>query len=149
MTVYEIRVKGHLDQRWSTWFDGMTVTNEANGDTVFSGPVVDQAALCSSLEAKKIRAGLDVFDPEPAEVAADFNDPILALPNPRVASSATVPKEPYCAMNDPNVFCPSPDLVWALTTRLVLSPNVCSTQRLNRRVVASASMPLTVMRFWT
>ena len=49
MTVYEIRVKGHLDQRWSTWFDGMTVTNEANGDTVFSGPVVDQAALHSLL----------------------------------------------------------------------------------------------------
>jgi hypothetical protein len=49
MTVYEIRVKGHLDQRWSTWFDGMTVTHEANGDTVFSGPVVDQAALHSLL----------------------------------------------------------------------------------------------------
>ena len=49
MTVYEIRVKGHLDQRWSTWFDGMTVEHEANGDTVLSGPVVDQAALHSLL----------------------------------------------------------------------------------------------------
>lgn len=49
MTVYEIRVKGHLDQRWSTWFDGLTVTHEASGDTVFSGPVVDQAALHSLL----------------------------------------------------------------------------------------------------
>jgi D-3-phosphoglycerate dehydrogenase len=45
------------------------------------GEVVDQAALRSALEAKKIRAGLDVFDPEPAEGAADFNDPILSLPN--------------------------------------------------------------------
>ena len=45
MTVYEIRVKGHLDQRWSTWFDGMTVTHEVTGDTALSGPVVDQAAL--------------------------------------------------------------------------------------------------------
>ncbi len=47
MTVYEIRVKGHLDQRWSTWFDGMTVTHEVTDDTALSGPVVDQAALHS------------------------------------------------------------------------------------------------------
>ena len=43
MPVYEIRVKGHLDQRWSAWFDGMTITNEANGDAIISGPLVDQA----------------------------------------------------------------------------------------------------------
>ncbi len=49
MSTYEIRVKGHLDQHWSAWFDGLTVTNEANGDTVLSGPVVDQAALHSLL----------------------------------------------------------------------------------------------------
>jgi len=44
---YEIRVKGHLDQRWSAWFDGMTLTVEANGDTIISGHVVDQSALHS------------------------------------------------------------------------------------------------------
>ena len=49
MIVYTIRVKGHLDQSWSAWFDGMTITNEANGDTVISGPVTDQAALNSLL----------------------------------------------------------------------------------------------------
>ena len=49
MTAYEIRVKGHLDQHWSAWFDGMTVKNEASGDTVISGPLVDQAALHSLL----------------------------------------------------------------------------------------------------
>jgi hypothetical protein len=49
MPVYEIRVKGHLDQRWSAWFDGMTITNEANGDAIISGPLVDQAALHSLL----------------------------------------------------------------------------------------------------
>ena len=49
MTAYEIRVKGHLDQHWSAWFDGMTVNNEASGDTVISGPLVDQAALHSLL----------------------------------------------------------------------------------------------------
>jgi len=49
MMLYEIRVKGHLDQHWSEWFNGMTVTNETNGDTVISGSVVDQAALHSLL----------------------------------------------------------------------------------------------------
>jgi hypothetical protein len=49
MAVYEIRIKGHLDQRWSTWFDGMNVAHEANGDTVLFGSVVDQAALQSLL----------------------------------------------------------------------------------------------------
>ena len=47
--LYEIRVKGHLDQRWSAWFDGMTINNQANGDTIISGPLVDQAALHSLL----------------------------------------------------------------------------------------------------
>jgi D-3-phosphoglycerate dehydrogenase len=45
------------------------------------GEVVDQAALLAALQAKKIRAGLDVFDPEPADATADFNDAILGLPN--------------------------------------------------------------------
>ena len=45
MSVYEIRVKGHLDPRWSAWFGGLAVTNEANGETFLTGEVVDQAAL--------------------------------------------------------------------------------------------------------
>ena len=49
MTVYEIRVKGHLDERWSIWFDGLAVRHEANGNTILSGFVVDQAALHSLL----------------------------------------------------------------------------------------------------
>ena len=49
MTAYEIRVKGHLDQHWSAWFDGMTITNVENGDTIISGSVPDQAALHSLL----------------------------------------------------------------------------------------------------
>ena len=43
--VYEIRIKGHLGPRWDDWFEGMTLTPEANGDTLMTGPVVDQAAL--------------------------------------------------------------------------------------------------------
>jgi len=45
------------------------------------GEVVDQAALVAALKAGKIRAGLDVFDPEPAEGTGEFADPILDLPN--------------------------------------------------------------------
>ena len=45
------------------------------------GEVVDQGALRAALQAGKLRAGLDVFDPEPAEATADFNEPLLDLPN--------------------------------------------------------------------
>ena len=44
-TVYEIRVKGHLGCQWTDWFGGLTITLEENGDTLMTGPVVDQAAL--------------------------------------------------------------------------------------------------------
>lgn len=43
--LYEIRLKGHLDAQWRTWFDGLTITLEENGDTLLSGPVADQPAL--------------------------------------------------------------------------------------------------------
>jgi hypothetical protein len=42
---YEIRIKGHLNARWADWFDGLTLTQESDGTTLLSGPVVDQAAL--------------------------------------------------------------------------------------------------------
>jgi hypothetical protein len=42
---YQIRVRGHLDQRWSVWFDGLTISHEPDGDTTLTGPVADQAAL--------------------------------------------------------------------------------------------------------
>ena len=42
---YAIRVKGHLDPRWSEWFEGLTVTLVEGGETILSGPIVDQAAL--------------------------------------------------------------------------------------------------------
>ncbi|MDB6065885.1 MAG: D-isomer specific 2-hydroxyacid dehydrogenase, NAD-binding [Pedosphaera sp.] len=45
------------------------------------GEVVDQPALQAALQAGKLRAGLDVFDPEPAEATADFADPIFDLAN--------------------------------------------------------------------
>ncbi len=45
MSYYKIRVKGHLDGRWSDWFDGLEITNLENGETMLSGDLVDQAAL--------------------------------------------------------------------------------------------------------
>jgi hypothetical protein len=47
---YEIRLRGHLDSRWAAWFDGLSLTNESDGTTVISGPVVDQAALHGLLQ---------------------------------------------------------------------------------------------------
>ena len=41
----EIRVKGRIDQDWSDWFEGLTITHTAEDETILSGTVVDQAAL--------------------------------------------------------------------------------------------------------
>ena len=51
--VYQIRLKGHLGRQWTDWFGGLTITLEDNGDTLLTGPVVDQAALHGLL--KKVR----------------------------------------------------------------------------------------------
>ena len=51
--VYQIRVKGHLGSQWADWFGGLTVTQEENGETLLTGPVVDQAALHGLL--RKVR----------------------------------------------------------------------------------------------
>jgi len=51
--VYEIRIQGHLGPQWTDWFGGVTITLEDNGDTLLTGPVVDQAALHGLL--KKVR----------------------------------------------------------------------------------------------
>ena len=50
---YEIRVKGHLDTRWATWFAGLSLTHASDGTTLLAGPVVDQAALHGVL--RKVR----------------------------------------------------------------------------------------------
>ena len=50
---YEIRLKGHLDDKWADWFEGLTITRADNGETLLRGPVVDQAALHGVL--RKVR----------------------------------------------------------------------------------------------
>lgn len=51
--LYEIRIKGHLSDRWAIWFDDLTITLEENGNTRLTGSVVDQAALYGLL--KRVR----------------------------------------------------------------------------------------------
>jgi len=43
--LYEIRVEGQLGNRWSEWFEGLTITSDASGEAVLSGLLPDQAAL--------------------------------------------------------------------------------------------------------
>jgi len=51
--IYQIRVKSHLSSAWTDWFEGLTISHEEGGNTLLTGPVVDQAALHGLL--KKIR----------------------------------------------------------------------------------------------
>lgn len=48
--IYQIRIKGHLDSQWMEWFGGLSITLEDNGETLLTGPVVDQAALFGLLK---------------------------------------------------------------------------------------------------
>jgi hypothetical protein len=68
---YCIRIQGRLERRWSAWFDGMTLTLDADGTTVLRGRVSDQAALHGLLQ--KVRdLGLTLLevtheDPDPCD----------------------------------------------------------------------------------
>ena len=64
--IYRIRVKGNLDQKWSDWFDGFTITPQADDETLLTGPVVDQAAL-HGLLAKIRDLGLPILLVKQAE----------------------------------------------------------------------------------
>ena len=64
--VYQIRIKGHLSAGWTDWFAGLTITLEDNGDTLLTGPVVDQAALHGLL--RKVRdLGMPLVSVSPIE----------------------------------------------------------------------------------
>jgi hypothetical protein len=51
--IYQIRIKGHLDRKWADWFSGLSITSLDNGETLLTGPVLDQAMLHSLL--RKVR----------------------------------------------------------------------------------------------
>jgi hypothetical protein len=66
---YEIRLKGQLEARWVEWFDGLAITLDENGNTLLSGPVIDQAALHGFL--KKVRdLGMPLVSVSPFEPGA-------------------------------------------------------------------------------
>ena len=65
LPIYEIRIKGHLGQQWTDWFEGMIITLEEDGNTLLVGPVIDQSALHGIL--KKMRdLGLPLLSVNPA-----------------------------------------------------------------------------------
>lgn len=51
--VYQIRIAGHLNPRWTNWFGDMSITLLEEGDTLLTGPIPDQAALYGLL--RKVR----------------------------------------------------------------------------------------------
>ena len=68
--IYQIRIKGHLGPQWTAWFEGMAVTREENGDTLLTGPVVDQAALHGLI--KKVRdLGLPLLSVKRADTSSE------------------------------------------------------------------------------
>jgi hypothetical protein len=71
--LYEIRIEGHLDDRWAGRFDGLTLAREENGVTLLTGTVVDQAALHGLLRAVRdlgVRLlSITRLQPEPAEAS--------------------------------------------------------------------------------
>lgn len=67
---YQIRLQGRLDARWAAWFDGLVLTQDSDGSSVLSGPVVDQAALHGLLQ--KVR---DIGLPLLSVVRTDLDNP--------------------------------------------------------------------------
>ncbi len=65
--IYQIRVRGTLDQKWSDWFNSFTITSQANDETILTGPVVDQAAL-HGLLAKIRDLGLPLLSIKQKEI---------------------------------------------------------------------------------
>jgi hypothetical protein len=63
---FRIRIRSHLDERWMTWFEEMTITHSANGETILIGFIPDQSALFGTL--MKLRdLGLSLVAVEPLE----------------------------------------------------------------------------------
>ena len=75
--IYQIRIKGHLGREWADWFSGLTLTALDNGETLLTGPVVDQATLHGVL--RKVRdVGmplLSVSSVEPGQTEVSHSSP--------------------------------------------------------------------------
>jgi hypothetical protein len=67
---YAIRIDGHLDEHWSTWFGGMVITHEDDGTTTLRGDVTDQSEL-HGLLAKVRDLGAPLIEVTPIGAASD------------------------------------------------------------------------------
>jgi hypothetical protein len=73
--VYQIKIKGHLGSQWSDWFDGLTITQDEEGNTLLTGPVIDDSALHGLL--KKVRdLGISLISFNQLELGQDDLDDI-------------------------------------------------------------------------
>jgi hypothetical protein len=73
MQQIEIRVKGHLDRRWSDWFGGLAICHSDSGETILSGSLPDQAALYGII-ARLRDLGMSLTSLTSAEVQENLND---------------------------------------------------------------------------
>jgi hypothetical protein len=104
---YEIRLKGHLEPQWASWFDGLTITLEANGDTLLSGPVADQATLHGLL--RKVRdLGIPLVSVVPVHKRAEQGEKM----------NTSAPSVSKIEMNNPH---PS---FWSILYRTIISHTV-------------------------
>ena len=69
--VYEIRVEGQIDTRWSDWFAGLAISPQAGGNTLLRGPLADQAALHGVLmkirDLRLVLISVTRLEPEPRD----------------------------------------------------------------------------------
>ena len=83
---YAVRLAGHLEAHWATWFDGLTLSHETDGTTVIRGVVADQAALYGLLQRAR-DLGLPLVS-----VTRDETDERTRLgPGPATAAAAVEP----------------------------------------------------------
>ena len=81
---YELRVEGHLDEHWSTWFDGFAVIHADDGTTTLRGVVTDQAEL-HGLLAKVRDLGVTLISLTPRTAAGDGDPGVSGAPSTRRA----------------------------------------------------------------
>lgn len=63
---YEIRIKGHLDESWADWLGGLTIHHDANGESLLTGSLPDQAALHGLLNRLR-DLGIELIAVNPVE----------------------------------------------------------------------------------
>ena len=74
LPIYQIRIKGHLENGWSDWFENLAIHLEADGNTLLEGPIADQAALYSILK-KVHQLGLQLISVNKIDESKKLHNP--------------------------------------------------------------------------